>query len=249
VRGRDRIFVRFGAMLFVACTLGLVATSTTSADGGLRTIDLGAGASVRQVRTICWHGPCAIWVPEGLSFGDHPELEVAMTFARVPRTGRIVAARSNTWLWGGPYPMWNAVGLDYVLYTDDLGRTWQTATWRWWTPPRVIDFDPGSTFGVAAGDGGYVWNTEDGGATWVDRRDASGQSFDGVWVVGRVCVLHDGAGVTWVSRDGGFVLERLTDEHDVTIDREGDAIVVTVGRSDAPRAVFRVTRDGPSRVR
>ncbi len=236
-------------MLFVALTLVPAVASIARADDGLQTIDLGGGASVRQVRTVCWHGPCAIWVPEGLSFGDHPELEVAMTFARVPRTGRILAARSNTALWGGPFATWNGVGLDSVLYTDDLGRTWQTANWRWWTPPRVIDFDPGSTFGVAAGDGGYVWNTEDGGATWVDRRDASGQSFDGVWVVGRVCVLHDREGVTWVSRDGGFVLERLTDARDVAIEREGDALVVQVGSADAPRAVYRVTRDGASRVR
>jgi hypothetical protein len=132
-------------------------------------------------------------------------------------------------------------GIDFVLYTDDLGATWQTARWRWQTPPRAIAFDAGSTFGVAAGDGGYVWNTEDGGATWIDRRDAVGQTFEALWVVGRVCVLRDGHGVIWASRDGGFVLERLTEDPSATVEQEGETIFVRTRR-----ASLRVTRDGPS---
>jgi photosystem II stability/assembly factor-like uncharacterized protein len=184
---------------------------------------------------------CAIWVPLGFRFDAQPELALASTFARVPRTGRIVAARGTAQPWASPLGASTAYGRDYVLYTDDLGASWQTARWRWWTAPRAIAFDAGSTFGVAAGDGGYVWNTEDGGATWVDRRDASGQTFEAAWVIGRACVLRDAAGVVWVSRDGGFVLERLTGDPSARIEQAEGAIVVRAGRE-----TLRVTREGPS---
>jgi hypothetical protein len=187
---------------------------------------------------------CVIWEPLGFAFGAHYELQLASTFARVPETGRIVAGRSNAPPRGPPLVAWNAGGLDYVLTTDDLGQSWQPSRWRWWTPPRAIAFDRHSSFGVAAGDGGYVWNTNDGGETWVERRASAGQVWEAVWVVGRVAILRDAGGVTYVSRDGGFVLERLTEDPHARVEQDGEAFIIRTARS-----AFRVTRAGSCRLR
>jgi hypothetical protein len=47
--------------------------------------------------------------------------------------------------------------------------------------------------------------------------------------------------VIWFSRDGGFVLERLTEDPNAEVEEQGETILVR-----AHDAAFRITRDGPS---
>ncbi len=178
--------------------------------------------------------PCTTWRPAGFAFGDRQELLYAYAFARVASSGRIVATYRDV---DGaqrapgspPTPPGTAVG---VLYTDDGGATWHDARWRWVHAARALAFDAGSDFGVAAGESGHVWSTEDGGETWRVRRSAAGVSYTQVAVVGRVCVLVDANGTVWRSRDGGFSHDTLTRSSEVTLETTDDEIVVTTPRHE-----------------
>jgi hypothetical protein len=215
-----------------------LATSVASAQG-FETRDLGAGLSVRQVSTYayCWGAatPCTVWEPIGFSFAGIDALRVATTFARVPETGRIVAAVT------GVRP-WRTVRSHGVLYTDDLGATWSAARWDWPVRVRVIAFEPTSLRGIAAGEGGYVWTTDDGGATWTDRGSSSGTTYLDAARLGDTVVLVDDHGAAWRSRDGGFARESLAEGLVGALRVEGREIVVPV-----ERGLVRVRDDGAIR--
>ena len=237
------------ARLLVLAALPLVATVITTGvvaqdaqPTDLQTIDLGGDASVTLSPTRCHFGTdllnCRVWHPSGFEFGEwQTVLESSYAFARVPWTGRIVAVFRNAGSVDG-----RSGTPSGVLYTDDLGATWQAGPWRWAQAARALAFDPASNFGIAAGDGGHVWSTEDGGETWRTRRSAAGIAYTQVAVIGRVCVLVDENGTIWRSRDGGFSLDTLTRSRDITLFTADDEIIVTT-----PEQTLRVRADGSVR--
>lgn len=170
--------------------------------------DLGGGCSVRQTATYayCWGAatPCVVWEPTGFSFGDVDALRTATAFARVPTTGRVVAAITGT-------RPWRTVRSSAVLYSDDRGATWLAARWDWPATARAIAFEPTGARGVAAGDSGYVWITDDGGETWTDRGSSSGTTYVDAARLGDTLVLVDDHRAAWRSRDRGFARESLAD--------------------------------------
>lgn len=201
--------------------------------------DLGGGCSVRQTTTFasCWGSalPCIVWVPTGFSFAGIEPLGAATAFARVPATGRIVAAiRGSRRSWPS-----RTTG---VLYTDDLGATWSAARWTWPSVALALAFEPASERGVAAGAGGYVWTTEDGGTTWTDRGSSSGTTYVDAARLEHTVVLVDDHGAAWRSRDGGFARESLADGVVGPLTVDVDAITVTTASHSV-----RVARDGSVR--
>lgn len=203
------------------------------------TRELGGGLSVRQVSTYtyCWGAatPCTVWEPTGFSFGDVDALRTATAFARVPETGRILAAITGT-------RPWRTVRSHAVLFSDDLGATWNAARWEWLVSVRAIAFEPSGLRGAAGGDGGYVWISDDGGATWTERGSSAGTTYVDVARLGDVLVLVDAHGAAWRSRDRGFARDSLTEGVVGPLRIEGGEIVVP-----SARGVVRVRDDGSVR--
>jgi hypothetical protein len=219
--------------------LALLATAILAlASGALAQVGeiaIGPGLAVRREGAVCDDGitgiPCLVWVPIGFAFGDRAELPYARAFGYVPSTGRIVAVH-------------NVGGRGGVLYTDDLGASWRDGRWDWHQAANAVAFDPSSTFGVAAGEGGYVWNTDDGGRTWRDRGSSSGTSYTDVRVLGRIAVLRDDQGRVWLSRDGGFGRDLLAEDRSALLGSTASTIVVWT-----PRRRYEVHRDGRTESR
>jgi photosystem II stability/assembly factor-like uncharacterized protein len=92
----------------------------------------------------------------------------------------------------------------------------------------AIAFDARSPFGVAVGEGGYVWSTADEGATWRARRSGD-ERFVEVAVVGTMTLLRAAGGPTLLARDGGFALETLATDPGATWERGDEEIVVRAG--------------------
>lgn len=191
-------------------------------------IDLGDGLSVRRVPTWCGAAGvpirCYAWQASGFAFPAgplSPALTFARTFARVPRTGRLLASVANV---SGPF-MYTGFAVR-MLRSDDRGASWVPVTWRWVETAALIAFEPGSARGVAAGDSGYVWTTDDGGETWRDRGSSSGTTFTELATVAGEIVLVDGAGNVWRMSGGSFARELLLTDTSAHVTTEGDALVV-----------------------
>lgn len=191
-------------------------------------IDLGGGLSVHRTPTWCGASiavpiRCYAWQPSGFSFPSAltTPLTFARTYAVVPSTGRILASLSNT---TGPF-MYTGFAVR-MLASDDRGLTWQPVTWRWLETVALFAFEPGSGRGVAAGDGGYVWSTDDGGVTWSDHGGSSGTTFTELAVAGREIVLIDSNGNAWRMSGGSFGRDLLVTDRDAHVTSDGDALVV-----------------------
>lgn len=212
----------------------------------LRAIDLGEGRSVRQVPVPCGYGRCLRWQPQGLRFTGHSQrLAYARAFAWVPSTGRIVASYyANTTPTRYPGQLFvdgDDIGNAGLLFTDDGGRSWERSDWPWPNAANAIAFDRERPFGVAVGDAGHVWSTDDGGRTWRDRRSDSGVVYTQVAVLGRATVFADDEGQVWRSTDGGFRRRSLVESAGVELSTQGDAIVVESGGGEV---LVRVNADG-----
>jgi photosystem II stability/assembly factor-like uncharacterized protein len=120
-----------------------------------------------------------------VSLSGNQDLLRAFDFA-VSRSTRIVAA-----IPGG------------LLFTDDLGQRWQPIRWDYSASPHAIAFDLNTDFGVAVGENGSVWTTDDGALTWRSRRDDAGIDLIRVCVLGRIVAIGSSEGSVWISADGG----------------------------------------------
>jgi hypothetical protein len=126
-----------------------------------------------------------------------------------------------------------------IVWTSDRGRTWHQSGWEWPDLPRAIAFDPGSGWGLAVGDNGAVWSSNDGGASFVDHGDAPPASFVDVLVLDRVGVARDDRGDYYVLREDGLDRVRIAHAPDGWMEHAGETIVV-----HAPSGDVRVTRSG-----
>jgi hypothetical protein len=191
-------------------------------------IDLGGGLSVQRRPTWCGATGvpirCYAWEPTGFVFPAGPAvpaLTFARTYAVVPTTGRILAALSNV---TSPF-MYTGFAVR-MLRSDDRGATWVPVTWRWLETVALMAFEPGTARGTAAGDSGYVWTTEDGGTTWIDRGSSIGTTFTELAVAPRETVLVDSNGNVWRMSGGSFARDLLLTDTSAHLTNEGDAIVV-----------------------
>lgn len=192
-------------------------------------VDLGDGAAVQRIVRPCWYeiaAICSWWEPAGtLTFGGIPDLEVATAFGRAP-SGRIVAmipglATGYAAPAGMPYALTAT-----VLYTDDLGATWQRGRWPdAHAHALAFAFDPRTGAGVAVGQSGSIWTSGDGGVSWRRRRSSSGLVYERAWLRGRTLIVEDDRGALWLSSDGGFALESLAEGG--RIEETGGALEIT----------------------
>ncbi len=213
------------ALSVIAALLLVIASVRAQAPD---TIALGEGLAVQRRATWCGASVavpirCQAWEPMGFAFPSAlvSPLTFARTWAVVPTTGRILAALSNA---SGPF-LYTGFAVR-MLASNDRGATWAPVTWRWVETANLIVFEPGSAHGVAAGDGGYVWTTDDGGVTWVDHGGSSGTTFTELVVAPREIVLVDSNGNAWRMSGGSFGRDLLVTDPSVHATAEGDAIVV-----------------------
>lgn len=222
--------VRLGALAALLAAAALLVLSGLAPVGAQTpdTIDLGSGLSVSRRATWCGATGvpirCYAWEPSGFAFPAGPlvpALTFARTFARVPASGRILAALSNV---TSPF-MYTGFAVR-MLRSDDRGASWVPVTWRWLETVALMAFEPGTSRGVAAGDSGYVWTTTDGGETWRDRGSSSGTTFVELAVADREIVLIDASGNVWRMADGSFARDLLLTDTTAHATNEDDAIVV-----------------------
>jgi len=192
------------------------------------TIDLGRGLAVQRRATWCGASMaapirCSAWDPIGFAFPSAlvSPLTFARTYARVPATGRILAALSNV---SGPF-LYTGFAVR-MLRSDDRGATWSPVTWRWLETVALMAFEPGTARGVAAGDSGYVWTTDDGGTTWTDHGSSSGTTFTELAVAPNETVLIDTNGNVWRMSGGSFGRDLLITDTSAHVTTEGDTIWV-----------------------
>jgi hypothetical protein len=210
-------------VLSIALSLVPVLVPAASAQ---EVVELGDGAAVRRIVQPCWYelaAICSWWEAAGtLTFGGIRHLEVATAFGRAPR-GRIVAMIIPGLPTGYAAPIDAPYALTAtVLYTDDLGATWQRGDWPdAHTHALAFAFDPRTGNGVAVGHAGGIWTSEDAGASWRRRRSTSGVVYERVWLRGRTVIVEDDRGALWLSRDGGFALESLADRGRVEVTQLG----------------------------
>jgi hypothetical protein len=216
---------RAGSIAPLALAAILLIAALARAQTSDDVIDLGDGCSVQRIPTWCGVGVrCWAWQPTGFAFGPGPlvtPLTFARTWARVPGNGRWLVALANT---SGPF-LYTGFAVR-VLRSDDRGASWQPVTWRWVETVALFAFEPGSDRGVAAGDSGYVWSTDDGGETWRDRGSSVGTTFTELVVVRGETVLIDASGNVWRMSGDSFARDLLLTDTSAHAAREGDAIVV-----------------------
>lgn len=216
-----------GLALVLAASLVLAAGARGAGAQGPDRIELGEGLAVARQPTWCGAvgAPvrCQAWAPVGFAFP--PPLVSPLTFARtwalVPSSGRILVALSNV---GGPF-LYTGFAVR-MMRSDDHGATFVPVTWRWLETVTIMAFEPGTSRGVAAGESGYVWTTEDGGLTWRDRGSSVGTSFTELVVIRGETVLVDGAGNVWRMSGTSFARDLLLTDASAHASVEGDAIVV-----------------------
>ena len=127
-----------------------------------------------------------------------------------------------------------------VVFTDDEGLSWHRARGGFDAAVRVLAFAPGGTRGVAAGDHGIVWSTDDGGATWTGHGGTErGACFPQVLVLGIASVLVDDDGRVWRSRRGGAQRSLVVQDPEAAV-RLGPAAIEIEARGRR----YRVLADG-----
>jgi hypothetical protein len=211
------------ALAFVVLSIALVASAQLPS-----AIDLGDGLSVHPHATWCGASPatagrCMAWQPTGFVFPAPlvPHLTFARTWARVPASGRILVALSNA---SGPFVFTGfAVRM---MRSDDRGASFVPVTWRWLETAGLLSFTPGTSHGVAAGESGYVWTTDDGGITWIDRGSAAGTAFTELVAGEDETVLIDTSGNVWRMSGTSFARDLVLTDTSAHAALEGDAIVV-----------------------
>ena len=91
-----------------------------------------------------------------------------------------------------------------VLWSEDAGETWQSASTPTSASLRAISFAPDGVSGVVVGDGGTVLMSSDGGVTWRDVEAGAGVTLGDVEFAGAAAVWAVGEnGTALQSRDGG----------------------------------------------
>jgi hypothetical protein len=212
----------------VSLALAALAFALTAHAQSPDTIALGEGLSVQRRATWCGASMaapirCSAWDPVGFSFPAPlvSSLTFARTWARVPTTGRILVALSNV---SSPF-MYTGFAVR-VMRSDDRGVSWTPVTWRWLETAALMSFTPGTAHGVAAGDSGYVWTTDDGGTTWIDRGSSTGTTFTELVAGDHETLLIDTNGNAWRMSGTSFARDLLLTDTTAHASLEGDAIVV-----------------------
>lgn len=215
--------------MWLTLAIVLVATAASAQRVGFRHLDLGDGVSVDDVCQPSRPRPCAGWQPVGFVFGDAtPWLLQADTFGRVRATGAILATASIR-----PaitYPSAAPMRAHRVLRTTDGGLHWREVPWPWTQTPRLFAFDRLRLDGVATGESGYVWTTDDGGAHWVDH-GGDAVTWAAAAIADREIVLADASGHVVRSRDG-LARETVVDDRSATIEQRDTEIVVHASDAD-----------------
>ena len=169
-------------------------------------------------------------------------IDGGVTWHEAPRRAnaplaRVRAVRDS----GGETRVW-AVGARGTIIASPLGgRAWQSV-WRIQASRTRRDlhalamFDP--LRGIAAGDGGTLLTTEDGGATWVPRIAGTDASLRGAAVAGPGRALVGGKAALLGSRDGGLTFR---EEPEVTRDLIEEIMDVA---APGPGHLFALTREG-----
>ncbi len=196
-----------------------------SAQVGASELDLGGGVRVRRAPRYCQGGSvgsgCFAWEPVGFTFGSDVGLAFAQTFARVPSTGRILAALPLASTLYSPIPY-----ATRLMRTDDLGEHWTPVAWRWAETVTVLAFDAEGGGGVAAGDSGYLWATTDGGITWTEHGSSAGTTYVELAIHDGVVVARDSNGNVYRAPHGNFDRELVVTDRGARVSVEGDAVVV-----------------------
>lgn len=191
-------------------------------------VELGDGVAVERMcppsSIGSWMG-CFAWTPIGFSFGDASRwLLLARAFARVPATGAILAVP------GRPSDMTYSFHPPRLLRTEDGGEHWTSIPWSGSMMPTIFAFDHHSLDGVAAGDAGNVWSTDDGGLTW--DQHGSGGTWSAVAIADREIVLLDASGNVYRSHDGGFARESVVTDPTARLEQRDEDIVVHTDTAD-----------------
>jgi hypothetical protein len=118
------------------------------------------------------------WHPTGFVFGPRPDLSRAFAFAGDGR-GRVIASTERD-----------------VIFSNDRGRTWQTASYNGTIRPRVMSIDTVTRFGIAAAEGS-IHVTDDGGASWRFLIELPQRDITRVVIAGSNAVLADYNGGMW----------------------------------------------------
>ncbi len=91
-----------------------------------------------------------------------------------------------------------------VLWSEDAGETWQSASTPTNATLRAISFAPDGVSGVVVGDDGTVLMSSDSGETWRDVEAGAGATLGDVEFAGAAAVWAVGeSGTALQSRDGG----------------------------------------------
>jgi photosystem II stability/assembly factor-like uncharacterized protein len=101
--------------------------------------------------------------------------------------------------------------------------------------PTLLAFDNRTRDGVAAGEGGHVWSTGDGGDHWTDH-GGDARSWASVAIADDEIALADTLGNVFRSHDGGFARETVLTGAAATLEQRDGEIIV---RTDATECTVR----------
>jgi photosystem II stability/assembly factor-like uncharacterized protein len=190
-------------------------------------IDLGGGLAVER---LCAPASvrarsCLGWTPTGFVFGDAARwLTLARTFARVPATGRIIAAPER------PTDATTPDAPPRLLRSDDRGAHWVEIPWSGGAP-HLFAFDATSRDGVAAGEAGHVWTTHDAGDHWTDHGGDT-RVWTQLAIAAGEIVMVDSSGNVFRSSDGGFARQTVAVDRAARVEQRDAEIVVHTERQD-----------------
>ena len=117
-----------------------------------------------------------------------------------------------------------------MIRTTDGGVHWLDVPWSWLATPTLFAFDHRTLDGVASGDSGYVWVTDDGGASWTDHGSSS-STYTGLAIAAGEMVLLDSTGTVQRTHDG-FSRETVVTDRTARLEQRDDEIVVHTDTAD-----------------